>query len=315
MASPSYRMLPFPRRGRLGLDFAGVPGVLQKPAFFYSDGWADRSDVTDGYESQARGSISIRIHSPNVTDFEDYYFNLNPYTNSRNPWFREFWQQRFNCTMREDYNGSTISGKISETAPTRGECTGTEDCLVLFYRLSQRDLSLPERRGTTSILLLQCSLRLLHSRGPGVLEFRGPPLRQACTNFLNDNDFGRSKAWWVSCRPIASEAEFVAGSGRVTYAVDKVALLEVFFQTSLGFPCQYHSTVAAYSYVIGEIINRSVSGLIDMNNNNNSSSVQFKDFGVSGWKFPTRDSPICGFPTRVLLSCIFPSSERRILLN
>jgi hypothetical protein len=99
--------------------------------FSYSDGWADRSDVTDGYEKQARGSISIRIHSPNVTDFDDYYFKLNPYTNTRNPWFREFWQLRFNCSMREDHgsNSSAISAKIGSTASERGDCTGTEQSM------------------------------------------------------------------------------------------------------------------------------------------------------------------------------------------
>jgi hypothetical protein len=100
--------------------------------FSCSDGWADRSDVTDGYEKQARGSISIRIHSPNVTDFDEYYFKLNPYTNTRNPWFREFWQQRFNCSIREDYSNSTaIPAKFVSASLERGECTGKEHNLVL----------------------------------------------------------------------------------------------------------------------------------------------------------------------------------------
>jgi hypothetical protein len=100
-------------------------------SLFYSDGWADRSDVTDGFESQARGSMSIRIHSPNVTDFDDYYFSLNPYTNTRNPWFREFWQHRFNCTLRDDYgNRTAIFAKSNETVAERGECTGRERCQI-----------------------------------------------------------------------------------------------------------------------------------------------------------------------------------------
>lgn len=59
-----------------------------------SDGWADRPDVVQNYERQALGSISIRIHSPYVKSFDDYYFALNPFTNKRNPWFREFWEVR-----------------------------------------------------------------------------------------------------------------------------------------------------------------------------------------------------------------------------
>lgn len=73
------------------------------------------------YEQQALGSISIRIHSPPLDSFDDYYFGLNPYNNSSklfyktcdcvisaskmcfvftgNPWFKEFWETKFNCKM------------------------------------------------------------------------------------------------------------------------------------------------------------------------------------------------------------------------
>ncbi|GLH00642.1 uncharacterized protein GBIM_06962, partial [Gryllus bimaculatus] len=63
------------------------------------DGWADRADVTDGLEAEAQGSVSIRIHSPDETSFDEYYTRLSPFNNTRNPWFREFWQWRFNCVM------------------------------------------------------------------------------------------------------------------------------------------------------------------------------------------------------------------------
>lgn len=70
-----------------------------------SDGWADRQEVVcvfvisllcfpktnhftilkvTNFEQQALGSISIRIHSPPLDSFDDYYFNLNPYNNSSN---------------------------------------------------------------------------------------------------------------------------------------------------------------------------------------------------------------------------------------
>jgi hypothetical protein len=112
-----------------------VQKKYSRDIFFYSDGWADRSDVTDGYERQARGSMSVRIHSPNVTDFDDYYFSLNPYTNTRNPWFREFWQHRFNCTMRDDYgNRSAMFVQNSETAAGNAECTGKESFWLKFFR-------------------------------------------------------------------------------------------------------------------------------------------------------------------------------------
>lgn len=65
-----------------------------------SDGWADRSDVTDGYQREAAGGITIKLKSAYVTWFDDYYLNLKPDANLRNPWFPEFWQHRFQCRLR-----------------------------------------------------------------------------------------------------------------------------------------------------------------------------------------------------------------------
>nr|XP_012549741.2 metabotropic glutamate receptor 1 [Bombyx mori] len=53
-----------------------------------SDGWADRRDVVDGLEPHARGALTLRIRSPYLHDFDDYYRTLSPHTNTRNPWFR-----------------------------------------------------------------------------------------------------------------------------------------------------------------------------------------------------------------------------------
>ncbi|CAJ1063898.1 glutamate receptor%2C metabotropic 5a [Xyrichtys novacula] len=65
-----------------------------------SDGWADRYDVTDGFQKEAAGGITIKLKSAYVTWFDDYYLNLKPDSNLRNPWFPEFWQHRFQCRLR-----------------------------------------------------------------------------------------------------------------------------------------------------------------------------------------------------------------------
>lgn len=67
--------------------------------FPHSDGWADRYDVTDGYQREAVGGITIKLQSPDVKWFDDYYLKLRPETNLRNPWFQEFWQHRFQCRL------------------------------------------------------------------------------------------------------------------------------------------------------------------------------------------------------------------------
>uniref|UniRef100_A0A3B5LY24 Metabotropic glutamate receptor 5 n=1 Tax=Xiphophorus couchianus TaxID=32473 RepID=A0A3B5LY24_9TELE len=65
-----------------------------------SDGWADRYDVTDAYQMEAAGGITIKLKSAHVNWFDDYYLNLKPDSNLRNPWFPEFWQHRFQCRLR-----------------------------------------------------------------------------------------------------------------------------------------------------------------------------------------------------------------------
>ncbi|XP_039287871.1 metabotropic glutamate receptor 1-like [Nilaparvata lugens] len=89
-----------------------------------SDGWADRSDVAEGFEAEARGSLSIRIHSPYVSAFDQYYFALNPFNNSRNPWFKEFWQDRFNCSIPANHPGPAAN--VTHDQQGLPVCTGKE---------------------------------------------------------------------------------------------------------------------------------------------------------------------------------------------
>lgn len=73
--------------------------VAGKYVFFGSDGWSDRQDVVKNQEKASVGSLSIRFHANYDHDFDRYYFGLDPFTNARNPWFKEFWEVRFNCSL------------------------------------------------------------------------------------------------------------------------------------------------------------------------------------------------------------------------
>lgn len=89
--------------------------------FPLSDGWADRNDVVEGYEQEALGGISVRIRSPYVDDFDPYYFSLKPHNNSRNPWFKEFWEWRFNCSLSqqtsEQADPASLTGESHKNHP------------------------------------------------------------------------------------------------------------------------------------------------------------------------------------------------------
>uniref|UniRef100_A0A7N5KI07 Glutamate metabotropic receptor 2 n=1 Tax=Ailuropoda melanoleuca TaxID=9646 RepID=A0A7N5KI07_AILME len=65
-----------------------------------SDGWGALESVVAGSEGAAEGAITIELASYPISDFASYFRNLDPWNNSRNPWFREFWEQRFRCSFR-----------------------------------------------------------------------------------------------------------------------------------------------------------------------------------------------------------------------
>ncbi|XP_022625823.1 metabotropic glutamate receptor 1 isoform X2 [Seriola dumerili] len=74
-------------------------GVFGEFLVIGSDGWADRYEVVEGYEQEAEGGITMKLQSEVVKSFDDYYLKLRLDTNTRNPWFPEFWQYRFQCRL------------------------------------------------------------------------------------------------------------------------------------------------------------------------------------------------------------------------
>lgn len=66
-----------------------------------SDGWGALESVVAGSEGAAEGAITIELASYPISDFASYFQSLDPWNNSRSPWFREFWEQRFRCSFRQ----------------------------------------------------------------------------------------------------------------------------------------------------------------------------------------------------------------------
>lgn len=97
----------------------------------FSDGWADRDEVIEGYEVEANGGITIKLQSPEVRSFDDYFLKLRLDTNTRNPWFPEFWQHRFQCRL---------PGHLLENPNFKKICTGNK---------------VTAQSGSSSLLLLQ----------------------------------------------------------------------------------------------------------------------------------------------------------------
>jgi hypothetical protein len=44
---------------------------------------------------QVEGAITVQPLAFEVKGFKEYFLNLTPFNNMRNPWFVEFWEQNF----------------------------------------------------------------------------------------------------------------------------------------------------------------------------------------------------------------------------
>nr|XP_055028859.1 metabotropic glutamate receptor 1b isoform X2 [Misgurnus anguillicaudatus] len=92
-------------------------GVAGEFLLIGSDGWADRDEVVEGYEQEAVGGITMKLQTEEVTSFNDYFLKLRLNSNTRNPWFAEFWQHRFQCRL---------PGHPQENINYRRNCSGYE---------------------------------------------------------------------------------------------------------------------------------------------------------------------------------------------
>lgn len=65
-----------------------------------SDGWGRQPHVVRDVEEVAEGAITVELHTEPIPGFDDYMAGLTPENNARNPWFTEYWQETFNCSLR-----------------------------------------------------------------------------------------------------------------------------------------------------------------------------------------------------------------------
>ncbi|KAK1901383.1 Metabotropic glutamate receptor 3 [Dissostichus eleginoides] len=66
-----------------------------------SDGWGAQESVVRGSEAVADGAFTIELASYGIPQFNNYFTALHPYNNTRNPWFIEFWENQFQCSLHD----------------------------------------------------------------------------------------------------------------------------------------------------------------------------------------------------------------------
>ncbi|XP_048512295.1 metabotropic glutamate receptor isoform X2 [Athalia rosae] len=91
-AEDARRILEAARRSNLSQPFQWIA----------SDGWGKQGKLVEGLEDVAEGAITVELQSASYPGFDDYMATLTPETNRRNPWFGEYWEDAFSCTLTKN---------------------------------------------------------------------------------------------------------------------------------------------------------------------------------------------------------------------
>ena len=89
-------------------------GIKRRFIWLASDFWGTRFSHLEGLEDVADGSITLELQTldTQLKPFYNYFSKLNPLNNSRNPWFREYWEKRFDCKFG---NESSLAHRCNDT--------------------------------------------------------------------------------------------------------------------------------------------------------------------------------------------------------
>ena len=85
-----------------------------------SDGWGKQEGLVQGVEEVAEGAITVELTSRHIPAFDAYMASLTPENNRRNPWFREYWQAFFDCSLAPDAANGTGCGPELRLLPQAG---------------------------------------------------------------------------------------------------------------------------------------------------------------------------------------------------
>ena len=87
--------------------------VLKSITWIASDSWA--LSLPKDYHERARGMLSILPHTGNLEDFKRYFTALTPENNiNANPWFDEYWELVFNCSLSDDGLTECVTNNLSQ---------------------------------------------------------------------------------------------------------------------------------------------------------------------------------------------------------
>ncbi|KAL8605714.1 hypothetical protein ACOMHN_059783 [Nucella lapillus] len=78
-----------------------------------SDSWGAKIHPVYGQEEAAVGTITMLVKRKDIKEFDDYFLNLTLNNNQRNPWFPDFWETTFDCSIKGNREKRRCTGNES----------------------------------------------------------------------------------------------------------------------------------------------------------------------------------------------------------
>ena len=119
-----------------------------------SDAWATRVPVE--LHDKVRGMLGVVPLTRHVDEFHNYYESLTPENNSGNPWFNEFWENEFNCSLDQEHCGEQRLTHMYSTSVGNGVAY-VIDAVYAFAHAIQNliDTSCPNSTGLCDEILTE----------------------------------------------------------------------------------------------------------------------------------------------------------------
>lgn len=91
-----------------------------------SDGWGKEEMPVRANPEMAQGALTIDLQSTVIPEFDSYFKSLSPDKNTRNPWFKEYWENVHQCRFKDN--------ERSSQGRERPTCTGQELITPTIYK-------------------------------------------------------------------------------------------------------------------------------------------------------------------------------------
>lgn len=86
-----------------------------------------------GLEEVALNTITVSPKTVELKDFSEYFYKLHPKTNTRNLWFKEFWERHFNCSIKNETNSECSRLNLTlSNSPVDNRAASAMDAVYVF---------------------------------------------------------------------------------------------------------------------------------------------------------------------------------------